>query len=220
MKKYLITAGLLFGLAGMGVSAQTTPNSTDPNPSGGVQSTPPTFPTDQQSTASPGQSPSQDPTATTPDQTDRTKRSEADADQTTSSPTSSQSGSSSAGQDSASQGSSTGSQSQPGMSGSQTPADQTGSSTGSASGSSQDVNASSAAGSTGAQSQIQSALQQKGLSNVNATVSTDSIELTGTVETGKEKKEAKKIAEAHANGLKVKDNIKVTGKGEAKQDNQ
>jgi hypothetical protein len=78
---------------------------------------------------------------------------------------------------------------------------------------------SSAAASGDAKTQIESAFQQQpGLSNVQANVSADSIELTGTVETGKDKKEAKKIAKEHANGLKVVDHLKVTGKGEAKQD--
>lgn len=203
MKRYLITAGLLFGLAGLSASAQTTPN-TDPNqPQAGTQSTPPTFPSDQQS-SSPSQDPAaatQSPTTSMPDSTDRTNRGQADADQTTSSPTSGQSGTTSSGQGS--------------MSSSQTQPGQTGSST---SGSS--ATGGSATAGSDAQSQIQAALQQQGLSSVQTNVSADSIELTGTVETGKQKKEAKKIAESYAGGLKVVDHLKVTGKGEAKQENQ
>jgi osmotically-inducible protein OsmY len=66
------------------------------------------------------------------------------------------------------------------------------------------------------QSQIQKALQNEpslANSNVQANVSGDSIELTGTVETGKDKQTAKRIAQSFAGNRKVVDHIKVTGKG-------
>jgi BON domain len=217
MKRYLITAGLLFGLAGLSASAQTTPN-TDPNhPQAGVPSTPPTFPTDSQAGTTPQSPASQDPTAPTKDpnapatapDTDRTNRGQADADQTTSSPTSSQSGST--GSMSSSQ---SGDQSTTGATGQSSTSSSGQSSTGSQSQPEQGgMSGSSASGSSAAggdaQGQIQAALQQKGLSNVQANVSADSIELTGTVNSADEKKEAKKIAKQYAGGKKVKDSLTV-----------
>jgi hypothetical protein len=64
------------------------------------------------------------------------------------------------------------------------------------------------------QSQIQSSFQQQtGLSGVTANVTDNTISLSGTVETGKEKQTAKRIAQSYAGSRKVEDNITVTGKG-------
>jgi hypothetical protein len=65
------------------------------------------------------------------------------------------------------------------------------------------------------QSQIQSSFQQQsGLSGVMVNVTDNSISLSGTVETGKEKQTAKRIAQSYAGSRKVEDNITVTGKGQ------
>jgi osmotically-inducible protein OsmY len=60
------------------------------------------------------------------------------------------------------------------------------------------------------QSKIQSALQQSNLSGVSVNASGDSVELTGTVNSGKERKEAMRIAKENANGKKVVDHIQVS----------
>ena len=49
--------------------------------------------------------------------------------------------------------------------------------------------------------------------NVNVTVSDDSIDLSGTVATGKERQTARRIAQSYAGNRKVKDHITVSGKG-------
>lgn len=62
------------------------------------------------------------------------------------------------------------------------------------------------------QSQVQTALQQDpklANANINVTVNGKDLELTGTVPSGKEKKEAAKIAKTNAGNLKVKNHIKV-----------
>lgn len=62
------------------------------------------------------------------------------------------------------------------------------------------------------QSQVQTALQQDpklANANINVTVKGKDLELTGTVPSGKEKKEAAKIAKTNAGNLKVKNHIKV-----------
>jgi len=65
------------------------------------------------------------------------------------------------------------------------------------------------------QSQIQSSFQQQsGLSGVIVNVTDNSVSLSGTVETGKEKQTAKRIAQSYAGSRKVEDNITVTGKGQ------
>jgi osmotically-inducible protein OsmY len=66
------------------------------------------------------------------------------------------------------------------------------------------------------QQQIMTALKNEPtLSNdhVNVNVSADSIELSGDVTSGKEKKTAKRIAESYAGNRKVVDHITVNGKG-------
>jgi hypothetical protein len=65
------------------------------------------------------------------------------------------------------------------------------------------------------QSQIQSSFQQQsGLSGVMVNVTDSGISLSGTVETGKEKQTAKRIAQSYAGSRKVEDNITVSGKGQ------
>lgn len=62
------------------------------------------------------------------------------------------------------------------------------------------------------QSQVQTALQQDpklANANINVTVKGKDLELTGTVPSGKEKKEAGKIAKTNAGNLKVKNHLKV-----------
>jgi hypothetical protein len=187
MKKYLLTATLVFGLTGIGAFAQ----SSSPQDSNHPGATPPTFPSDTQDKAQPKTdqaSPEQGQQMPQSDQADQDKPqqnpngdtsqnpSQPNTDQ--SSPTSSQSGSSSA-----SGASSMGS---------------------------------SGAASSDPQSQIQSALQQQpNLSGVQVSVNQSEIELTGTVPTGKDKKDAEKLAKSSANGMKVVNHIKVAGKGEA-----
>lgn len=69
-----------------------------------------------------------------------------------------------------------------------------------------------AAAGSDVQSQVQTALQQDpklANANINVTVKGKDLELTGTVPSGKEKKEAAKIAKTNAGNLKVKNHIKV-----------
>ena len=71
------------------------------------------------------------------------------------------------------------------------------------------------------QSQVQTALQQDpklANANINVTVNGKDLELTGTVPSGKEKKEAAKIAKTNAGNLKVKNHIKVASDKSDKSD--
>ena len=64
--------------------------------------------------------------------------------------------------------------------------------------------------------QVQNALQKEPtLSNDNITVSVtdDTIELNGTVSSGKEKQTAKRIAQSYAGNRKVKEHLTVAGQG-------
>lgn len=76
---------------------------------------------------------------------------------------------------------------------------------------------SSASGDSAAlQTTIQDKLKNEPLlssSNVNANVTDSTIELSGTVATGKEKQTAVRIAQSYAGNRKVVDRITVTGKG-------
>jgi len=68
------------------------------------------------------------------------------------------------------------------------------------------------------QNQIQNALQNEPTlhnDNVNLTVTDSTIELSGTVQTGKEKQTAQRIASSFAGNRRVKDRITVSGKGSA-----
>jgi hypothetical protein len=213
MKKHLLLAALCLGLMSLGANAQVSPStSSDQNNPAGTPGTPPTFPTDQQAPAHPHDTDAdhpedQAPSATTP--SGSSVGTPTDSQSTTganSSATTPQTdNTASPAPDSGSQSSTTpnGSQSMPNHS---TP-DNSSTTPDSTSGS-----ATSAAGAD-VQSQIQSALQQQGLANVNVNVSDQSIDLSGTVETGKDKQTAKRIANSYANGRKVKDNLTVSGKG-------
>ena len=50
--------------------------------------------------------------------------------------------------------------------------------------------------------------------NINVAATDDSIDLTGTVATGKEKQTAKRIVQSYAGNRKVKDHLTVSGKGQ------
>jgi len=64
-------------------------------------------------------------------------------------------------------------------------------------------------------SQIETEFQKQNLSGVTINVTDDTIELTGTVPTGKEKQTAKRIASSFAGNRRVVDRLTVTGLGEA-----
>jgi osmotically-inducible protein OsmY len=63
------------------------------------------------------------------------------------------------------------------------------------------------------QSKIQSALQQQNLSNVSVNATDTQVELTGNVNSAKERKQAVHIAKQNANGKKVVDHIQVSKTG-------
>jgi osmotically-inducible protein OsmY len=70
------------------------------------------------------------------------------------------------------------------------------------------------------QSRIQQALQRENLSNINVVVSATTIDLSGTVSTGKEKQTAKRIAQSFAGNMKVVDRITVSGMGQGANQGQ
>lgn len=193
----IIIAGLLFGLA-LTANAQMTPNPNDPNQQQtGVQTpgTPPTFPTDRQETAKDRQESNQADadTQNTDKDRDRTDRDEqypqsTDRDQ----------------------------QNQQVQSDRDYDRDRQNGSIGSNAGQQdreRDMN-DETDHNADYQSQLQKALQQNpDLSGVQVTYTDSTVELTGTVPTGKEKHEARMMAQDYANGRKVVDHVKVTGKG-------
>jgi osmotically-inducible protein OsmY len=64
------------------------------------------------------------------------------------------------------------------------------------------------------QSRIYSALQNnRNLAGVNVDVRGDRVNLTGTVPTGRDRKEALRIAQSYANGMRVDDHLSVGGRG-------
>jgi len=66
------------------------------------------------------------------------------------------------------------------------------------------------------QNQIQNALQNEPTlrnDNINVNVTDSTIELSGTVQTGKEKQTASRIASSFAGNRRVRDRITVSGKG-------
>jgi osmotically-inducible protein OsmY len=72
------------------------------------------------------------------------------------------------------------------------------------------------------QQQIQQALQQEpSLSNdsIQANVTSDKVELTGTVANGKDRKTAKRIAQSFAGNRQVVDHLTVQGKGSSNSSN-
>jgi osmotically-inducible protein OsmY len=60
------------------------------------------------------------------------------------------------------------------------------------------------------QSKIQSAMQSNNLSGVSVNATDTQVELTGNVNSAKERKEAVRIAKENANGKKVVDHIQVS----------
>ena len=64
------------------------------------------------------------------------------------------------------------------------------------------------------QSKIQAALQKQNLSGVSVNATDSAVELTGTVNSAKEHKQALRIAKENANGKNVVDHIQV-GSGSA-----
>jgi hypothetical protein len=65
-----------------------------------------------------------------------------------------------------------------------------------------------------AQSQIYSALRNDArFSDVNVSRNGDRIDLTGNVPTGRDRDEAVRIAQSYANGMRVDNHLKVTGRG-------
>jgi osmotically-inducible protein OsmY len=69
------------------------------------------------------------------------------------------------------------------------------------------------------QSQIMSEFSNRAeFSNVNVNVRNDRIDLTGTVPTGRDRNEAVRIAQQYANGLRVNDHLKVSGRGNGDHD--
>ncbi|MBV9073462.1 MAG: BON domain-containing protein [Acidobacteria bacterium] len=72
---------------------------------------------------------------------------------------------------------------------------------------------SDANGGSDLQSKIQSALQQDNLSGVSVNATDTQVELTGTVNSHKERKEAVRLAKQNANGKKVVDHIQVNKSG-------
>jgi len=68
------------------------------------------------------------------------------------------------------------------------------------------------------QNQIQNALQNEPTlhnDNINVNITESTIELSGTVQTGKEKQTAQRIASSFAGNRRVRDRITVSGKGSA-----
>lgn len=66
------------------------------------------------------------------------------------------------------------------------------------------------------QGQIQNALKNEPTlsnDNINVNVTDNTIDLTGSVATGKEKQTAKRIAQSYAGNRKVKEHLTVSGKG-------
>jgi hypothetical protein len=73
-----------------------------------------------------------------------------------------------------------------------------------------------AASSSDLQGQIQNALKNEptlSSDTVNVNVTDSSIDLNGTVATGKEKQTAKRIAQSYAGNRKVTDHLTVSGRG-------
>lgn len=72
------------------------------------------------------------------------------------------------------------------------------------------------------QNQIQNALQNEPTlrnDNINVNVTESTIELSGAVQTGKEKQTAQRIASSFAGNRRVKDRVTVSGKGSASNGN-
>jgi hypothetical protein len=223
MKKILLTTGLLFGLA-FTANAQMTPTPNNPNQQQpGVQTpgTPPTFPTDRQDTAKDQQQSNQsDADSKTSgkdaDKTDRDRMPQSDR-------TDQDRPSDQDRDEQYPQSTDRDQQNQQVQSGRDYDRDRQSGSVGSNAGQ-QDRERKDDLD-TGMnpdrdhrsdyQSQLQKALQQNpNLAGVQVAYTDSTLELTGSVPTGKEKHEARMIAHDYANGRKVVDHITVTGKGQ------
>ena len=221
MKKIVITTGLLFGLA-LTVNAQMTPTPNDPNQQPGVQTpgTPPTFPTDRQDTATDKQQRTESDADTQQTGQDRDRR---DTDRTDRDRLPQ---SDSADQDRDEQYPQSTDRDQQNQQGSGRDYDrdrQNGSVGSNAGQQDQDRERKDDLDRgmnpdrdhrSDYQSQLQNAMQQNpNLAGVQVAYTDSTVELTGTVPTGKEKHEARMMAQDYANGRKVVDHIRITGKG-------
>ena len=65
------------------------------------------------------------------------------------------------------------------------------------------------------QGKIQSALAQNNLSGVTVNATADNVELNGTVNSKKERKEAMRIAKENAGGKKIVDHLQVSSSASA-----
>jgi hypothetical protein len=198
-KTFLIIASLAFGLAGMSAKAQMSPAPTDPHQQPGVTTpgTPPTFPTDRQETKRERQNRQDsdaDSQSTTgdrqpqsdqyPQRTDRDDQNQQESDRDYDRDRNNGSIGSNAGQQD--------NERKDDLDRGMNPDRDHGSDY---------------------QSQLQKAMQQNSnLAGVQVAYTDTTVELTGTVPTGKEKHEARMMAHDYANGRKVVDHIKVTGK--------
>ncbi len=226
MKQFLI-AGLLVGMAGLGANAQMTPN--DPmqqSPSAQTPGTPPTFPTDRQDTT---QQNRRDTDADT-QQTDRDRQSHADRDRLPQSDRDDQDQQAApadrdrnaypqsdrdrdshvpqADRDRDSQNPQDRNDQMQQRPGRDYDRDRNTGSVGTR------IDDRDHGGGSEYQSRLQNALQQQpNLSGVRANYTDSAVELTGTVATGKDKHQARMLAENYANGRQVVDHIAVTGKG-------
>ena len=223
MKKIIIATGLLLGLA-FTANAQMTPNPNDPNQQQpGVQTpgTPPTFPTDRQDTAKGRQQTNQSDadsqqTGKDQDRTDRDRMPQ--SDRTDQGRPSDQDR-----DEQYPQSTDRDQQNQQVQSGRDYDRDRQSGAIGSNAGQ-QDRERKDDLD-TGMnpdrdhrsdyRSQFQQALQQNpNLSGVQVAYTDSTVELTGTVPTGNDKHQARMMAHDYANGRKVVDHIKVTGKGQ------
>jgi hypothetical protein len=228
MKKFLLITGLLCGLSGLASIAQTAPTQNDPNhqqPSASTPGTPPTFPTDRRDTDAQQNRTDQDRTSKDPD---------ADRPQVDQDPNSVNREDPSRDRD-INHPASRGDQTPPAN-----PNDQT---TPPPPRSDRDYDRDRNNGSIGSnageqkppdhdgdqddlvqkadrdyrseyQSQLQHALaQQPNLSGVQVNYTDTTVELTGTVPTGKEKHQARMMAQNYSNGRRVLDHITVSGQG-------
>lgn len=223
MKKVFLIVGLSFGLFCLTAGAQMTPSPNDSNqqqPSASTPGTPPTFPTDRQDTDAQQQNrnekdrTSKDPDADKP-QPDKdpgsVQKQDPNSDRDISRPQDDQTPQATPNdqppksdrdydrdRNTGSIGSNAGEQKPPDHDGDQ--GDQ-------AQKADRDHR-------SDYQSQLQNALQQNpNLSGLQASYTDTTVELTGTVPTGKERHQARMIAQEYANGRRVVDHIAVTGKG-------
>jgi type IV secretory pathway VirB10-like protein len=209
MKKQLLIAGLLCGLAGVPASAQLTPSPNDPHqqPGAATPGTPPTFPTDRQETSKDRQNrtdsdaDSQQTDRDRQDQTDRDRQTQTDRDRQNTD------------QDRDMQQTDRDRQN-PQRTDRDYDRDRNNGSTGTSASQENRDHDPDRDHRSDYQSQFQNALQQQpNLSGVLVNYTDSSVELTGSVPTGKDKHQARMMAQNYANGRKVVDHINVTGRG-------